>query len=86
MPQNDAPLYEKCQHCHLFVEENHVEPGNPLDLALHIHMHRGDEADEEIIATHDAEPSGQIATIETWKEFGPTAMLKRFWEFENGIV
>lgn len=83
MSQNNAPLYEKCQHCHLFIEENHVEPGNPHGLALYIHLHRGDEADEAIIETHDAEPSGQIATIEAWKQFGPVEMLKRFWETES---
>lgn len=77
-------LYEKCKHCHLFIEDN--SPGNnPADMAANggdiadwVHLNRGDEADEAIEETHNAEPSGLIATLNVWKKFGPPAMIARF--------
>lgn len=79
----DIVLHEKCQHCHLFIEENLQpgdEPGHPsIDgLAAYIHHERGDEADELITSNHDAEPSGEIATLEVWRRYGPLDMRLRF--------
>jgi hypothetical protein len=71
---------EKCAHCHLFVESNDavsVEQG----FAEYIHLSRGDEADEAIEGTHEAKPSGLIATLDTWKQFGPLEMRKRFTDY-----
>jgi hypothetical protein len=68
-------LYQKCLRCHLFIEANDAdEPG----LAEFVHLHRGDEADEQIDASHEPEPSGMLATLETWKVYGPEAMRERF--------
>lgn len=46
--------------------------------AEYIHLHRGDDADEAIEATHEAKPSGMLATHETWLRFGPPAMRARY--------
>jgi hypothetical protein len=68
-------LYEKCQHCHLFVFENTSEgPG----VAEYVHSSRGDAADDRIESTHDAEPSGLVANLATWMVFGPAEMRERF--------
>jgi hypothetical protein len=66
----DQPLYEKCAGCHLFIE--------PMNEVLYDHLHRGDDADEAIIATHEAKPSGMVATLTTWRAHGPAAMRERF--------
>lgn len=69
--------YEKCAHCHLFVEPNDVEGEG---FAEYVHLTRGDEADELIESTHEAQPSGEIHTLEWWKEWGPAEMVVRFTE------
>lgn len=68
---NDAEggLYAKCGGCHLFVDE--------IDGYME-HFHRGDEADEELISTHDATWSGQVHTLAWWKQNGPAEMRARF--------
>jgi hypothetical protein len=72
-------FYEKCADCHLFVEPNDVEPVKGVDdIALYIHLHRGDEADEAIDETHEAKPSGMKANLATWKAYGPQKMKERF--------
>ena len=78
-------LYEKCAHCHLFVEVNTFASGGdgdgrtPLEpIAGYDHLHRGDDADEEVISTHEATPSGLVANLATWKTFGPLEMRQRF--------
>lgn len=71
-------LYEKCQHCHLFVEVNAAY--SPLDVpvvAQFVHSSRGDTADERL-EDHEAEPSGLLATLPTWMVYGPSAMRERF--------
>lgn len=70
-------FYEKCLHCHLFIEPN---PSYEDDegLAQYIHNHRGDAMDEKLDETHEAEPSGRIANLLTWKTYGPLAMRERF--------
>jgi hypothetical protein len=68
---------EKCKHCHLFIEPNEYDPEYP-DLARYIHLTRGDDADEEIDGDHNAEPSGEIHTIDWWLDNGPTMMRLRF--------
>lgn len=68
-------LAEKCKHCHLFIEPNlDAGPG----IAEYMHLHRGDEADEALDADHEPEPSGMIATLATWREYGPREMRARF--------
>lgn len=71
-----GPTYEKCVECHLFVEENYTG-GNPT-IAAFVHLHRGDEADEALDATHEAKPSGQVETLTTWERIGPPEMIARF--------
>ncbi|MEO6156504.1 MAG: hypothetical protein ABIQ39_02620 [Ilumatobacteraceae bacterium] len=67
--QQGELLYEKCEHCHLFVED---------DEGVLMHLHRGDEADEAIDATHEPTLSGLFGTLDTWKRYGPPAMRARF--------
>lgn len=77
-----STLVEKCMHCHLFVEANDdddVEQG----AADYVHLTRGDEADERF-EDHEAKPSGLIATLDTWRIFGPSAMRERFITRPNG--
>lgn len=97
-----ADLYEKCKDCHLFVERNSsVSVAVPWDqieddewrrladaqmLAPWEHLHRGDEPDTLLDESHEAWPSGQKATLSTWREFGPLPMIKRFWEAEHHLV
>ena len=68
----DDTYYEKCLHCHLFVMLN--DEGLAYE-----HLHRDDEADTALDESHEAQPSGQIATLLTWKIHGPTAMRERFY-------
>ena len=70
-------VFEKCQHCHLFVDENYAYDGKP-DTAEFVHLSRGDAADERIEGTHDAEPSGLKANLATWMVYGPPEMRERF--------
>lgn len=75
---NDTPasaLAQKCQHCHLFIEKN---DRSGEGIAQYVHLTRADADDELIGASHAAAPSGQIATLSVWQEFGPTAMRERF--------
>ena len=71
----DESLYERCAHCHLFVEDNQPEADW---VAPYAHLHRGDDADEAIDASHQATPSGMVATLATWRTYGPEAMRARF--------
>jgi hypothetical protein len=77
MTTTEQPLYEKCAHCHLFIEANY-DPDDTTGLAEYIHLHRGDEADEQIDDTHAATPSGEVATLAAWKKYGPPEMRARF--------
>lgn len=70
-------LYEKCRHCHLFVEPNPAFEDLP-GLAEYIHLHRGDEVDERLDEDHEAAPSGRKANLLTWQTYGPLAMRERF--------
>lgn len=78
----DNALAEKCADCHLFIELNvaHLDAdGKPIPgIAEYDHLHRGDAADEEIISTHEAKPSGLIAPLSYWRTHGPAAMRARF--------
>jgi len=71
----DLPDYEKCATCHLFVVLNDVEGPN---IAEYVHLHRGDTADEALDETHEATPSGQIHSLDYWRQHGPAAMRERF--------
>ena len=71
-----AATYEKCAHCHLFIEENEAH-GDPV-IAEYVHLHRGDTADEALDASHEARPSGQIKTLDDWERTGPPEMIARF--------
>jgi len=75
--EHAAPeLAHKCKHCHLFIEENEYDSDFP-NIARWVHLTRGDEADE-FYDDHDAEPSGMLATLDVWREYGPTMMRLRF--------
>lgn len=79
MSEATAPLYEKCAHCHLFVEPNlAAEDRASFPIAAYVHLARGDEIDEPIDESHDAEPSGEIATLKAWMRHGPAPMRDRF--------
>jgi hypothetical protein len=67
-------VYAKCKHCHLFVDEN---DGHGEGVAKYIHLHRGDDADEAIDASHEPEP-GETATLAWWRINGPAEMRARF--------
>ena len=73
---SDGTHAQKCAHCHLFIEPNDVEDAD--GIAPYVHLTRGDEADDLIESTHDAEPSGEIHPLEWWKEYGPAEMRARF--------
>lgn len=83
------PLHRKCAHCHLFVEEQ--DPRDLADaaadgvpLARYIHSHRGDDADEALDESHEAEPEpGPGAPLTWWKLFGPAQMRSRFIDDET---
>lgn len=80
----DNTLYEKCAHCHLFIESNGEIPATEADrggIAEYVHLTRGDAADNAIEETHDATPSGMRATLAVWKAFGPLAMRQRFDDY-----
>lgn len=66
------PLYEKCQHCHLFVEPD------DMDDTAFVHLHRGDPADEALDVSHQPAPSGRRANLATWQTYGPLPMRERF--------
>ena len=76
-----API-EKCAECHLFIEENSARldlDGQPIPgIAEYVHLHRGDDADSAIDESHEAKPSGLMATLNTWKVLGPAEMRARF--------
>lgn len=76
------PMYTKCAHCHLFVEENYSAYSSDgtvhTEYAAYVHLHRGDAADEELDGTHDAEPSGESHPLDYWRVHGPDAMRARF--------
>ncbi len=71
-------FYAKCAQCHLLVELNRSYEDAPEVLAKYVHLDRGDDADEELAGSHNAEPSDQVATLPTWKKIGPPAMRERF--------
>lgn len=70
-------IYTKCQHCHLFVEENYP-PDVANGAAPYVHLHRGDDYDEVIDGSHEAEPSNQAYTLNYWRTQGPMEMRLRF--------
>ena len=76
MITTEQPLYEKCLHCHLFIEPNEAYPAHGR-VAPFIHLSRGNEADERF-EDHEPEQSGLVATLDTWRIFGPSAMRERF--------
>jgi len=78
-PAEADRLYEKCLHCHLFVEPNYSwAAGAAEGLAPYVHSHRGDDMDERLDADHEPAPSGRKANLLTWKTYGPLAMRERF--------
>lgn len=67
--------YEKCAHCHLFVEPNDAyEPG----LAEYVHLSRGDADDDALDDSHEAAPSGEVHMLMAWAAHGPVEMRSRF--------
>lgn len=83
LDQYELPLlYEKCKHCHLFVEPNSAYPMPGYDIAEFVHLHRGDEVDEALDESHEPTPSGLKATLDTWRVFGPWQMRQRFVDKE----
>ena len=48
------------------------------DPEAYFHLHRGDDADDRLDASHAATPSGRKANLLTWKTYGPLPMRERF--------
>lgn len=72
-------MYEKCAHCHLFIEANDDAVEYPeMGFAAFVHLHSGSVADEELDGSHDAAPSGVIMSLDDWRVQGPAPMLARF--------
>jgi len=73
-------FYEKCADCHLFVEPNAAvsDFDTSEGIAPFDHLHRGDEADEALVWSHEARPSGMRANLATWRAYGPPEMRLRF--------
>jgi hypothetical protein len=69
--------YEKCKHCHLFIEDNY-DGEEDEDIAPYLHLSRGDAADALIEETHNAWPSGEVASLAWWQDNGPAEMRARF--------
>lgn len=69
-------LYEKCLHCHLFVEPNDAWVPDQK-IMPYIHLSRGNDADERF-EDHEPAPSGMLANLTAWQVFGPSAMRERF--------
>lgn len=84
LPPTPPVLYQKCRDCHLFVEPNDVDVED--GIAPYVHLHRGDDADEAIEESHQAQPSGLLATLDVWKQFGPPAMRVRFTDLPKRMV
>ncbi len=68
-------VFTQCASCHLFVEPNH---GADPDEAQWVHLSRGDDADEKVESTHDAEPGAESHPLDWWRVHGPAAMRARF--------
>lgn len=88
-PKSEDPgsdvLYEKCLHCHLFVEPNSSWDEYQTGVTRFVHLSRGNAADERF-EDHDAEPSGLLANLATWRIFGPSAMRERFVTGLSGLT
>lgn len=79
----DLVIYEKCDRCHLFIDVNHArigQSGQPIPgIAEYVHLTSGvDDRDDDLDGSHEAVPSGRLATLLTWKTYGPLAMRERF--------
>lgn len=70
-------LYERCFSCHLFIADNHPEDER---ATTYIHVHRGSALDEALDATHEAQPSGMLATLTAWRAMGVSAVRARLTE------
>lgn len=85
-----ASLYEKCLHCHLFIwwedDGTTVHEDGTETAGCWIHSNRDDEPDVALDESHNPEPSGLIATLNTWQQFGPVAMKTRFLPAEFDSV
>lgn len=72
----DVTLYEKCQHCDLFIEAN---DDRGEDIAAYLHLvNDGNPGDVATDETHEPEPSAMLATLEVWRTYGPAGMRARF--------
>lgn len=70
----ERPPWERCW---LFVEEN-PSLGDSPDLAEYIHLARGDEADDALEDTHQAQSSNDVHSLDWWRQYGPDKMKERF--------
>jgi hypothetical protein len=69
-------LYEKCAHCDLFIEVN--DDADEF-VAAYVHlMNDSRPGDVETDESHEASPSGQLATLSVWEAYGPDGMRARF--------
>lgn len=74
---DNAPEYEKCADCHLFVDDNPShEPGD--GLAPYVHLMGGCDFCVATDETHEARPGGGSHSLAWWKEHGPALMRIRF--------
>lgn len=68
--------YEMCAHCDHFVAPNVAAEDDPT-LALYVHLEDGDQEFD-----HDAEPSGEIRTLDEWRTGRPDLFVK----FRDGRI
>ncbi len=80
-PNDDA----RCRHClGLLNLDTSVDdcPQGYMDhwsgRVVYEHLHRGDDVDEALASSHQAEPSGRKANLLAWKTYGPLPMRERF--------
>src|SRR4051794_190099 len=77
--------YQRCAHCHLFVERNPFRGDSP-GLAEWVHLTRGDAADDEVESSHEAAPSGEVHDLDWWREHGPAMVRLRFVYGEHWLT
>lgn len=69
--------YEKCRHCWHFIEANVVQADAYFDIAAYVHLDNGSKEHD-----HDAEPSGDIRTLDEWKRDYP----ELFYQHKDGEI
>jgi hypothetical protein len=70
-------IYEKCAHCWHFTEPNDTKPDEFFVYAAYVHLDDGGKEHD-----HDAEPSGDVRTLDQWRHDHP----ELFTEYGDGAI